>query len=31
MNLQELETALRKLRLGGIANTLETRIRQAQT
>jgi DNA replication protein DnaC len=31
MNLIELDRALRKLRLGGMANVLETRLRQAQT
>lgn len=31
MNLVELETSLRKLRLGGMAAVLETRLRQAQT
>jgi len=31
MNLIELEQALRKLRLGGMANVLEMRLRQAQT
>ena len=30
MNLIELERALRQLRLGGMANVLETRLRQAQ-
>jgi DNA replication protein DnaC len=30
MNLIELERALRQLRLGGIADVLETRLRQAQ-
>ena len=30
MNLIELERALRQLRLGGIAQVLETRLRQAQ-
>ena len=31
MNLIELERALRQLRLGGIAQVLETRLRQAQS
>src|SRR6266436_2927348 len=31
MNLTELDHALRKLRLSGIADVLETRLRQAQT
>lgn len=31
MNLVELDHALRKLRLSGMADVLETRIRQAQT
>ena len=31
MNLIELDRALRKLRLSGMANVLETRLRQAQT
>ena len=31
MNLVELDNALRKLRLSGMANVLETRLRQAQT
>jgi len=31
MNLMELDHALRKLRLSGIADVLETRLRQAQT
>ncbi|MBV9918833.1 MAG: IS21-like element helper ATPase IstB, partial [Solirubrobacterales bacterium] len=31
MNLVELDHALRKLRLSGMANVLETRLRQAQT
>jgi DNA replication protein DnaC len=31
MNLVELDRALRKLRLSGMANVLETRLRQAQT
>ena len=31
MNLLELERALRQLRLGGMAQVLETRLRQAQT
>ena len=31
MNLIELQRALRKLRLGGIAEVLETRLHQAQT
>jgi DNA replication protein DnaC len=31
MNLTELDRALRKLRLSGMANVLETRLRQAQT
>lgn len=31
MNLAELDRALRKLRLSGMANVLETRLRQAQT
>jgi len=31
MNLNELDHALRKLRLSGIADVLETRLRQAQT
>jgi DNA replication protein DnaC len=31
MNLVELDTALRKLRLSGMATTLEARLRQAQT
>lgn len=31
MNLVELDNALRKLRLSGMANTLETRLRQAQS
>ena len=31
MNLIELQRALRQLRLGGIAEVLETRLRQAQT
>jgi DNA replication protein DnaC len=31
MNLLELDRALRKLRLSGMANVLETRLRQAQT
>jgi DNA replication protein DnaC len=30
MNLNELQRALRQLRLGGMANVLETRLRQAQ-
>ena len=30
MNLIELDRALRQLRLGGIADVLETRLRQAQ-
>lgn len=30
MNLIELDRALRQLRLGGMANVLETRLRQAQ-
>ena len=30
MNVMELERALRQLRLGGIADILETRLRQAQ-
>ncbi|RPJ58078.1 MAG: ATP-binding protein, partial [Acidobacteria bacterium] len=31
MNLIELDRALRKLRLSGMADVLETRLRQAQT
>ncbi len=31
MNLIELQRALRQLRLGGIAEVLETRLHQAQT
>ena len=31
MNLVELDRALRKLRLSGMANVLETRLHQAQT
>ena len=31
MNLVELDRALRKLRLSGMADVLETRLRQAQT
>ena len=31
MNLVELDHALRKLRLSGMADVLETRLRQAQT
>ena len=31
MNLVELDRALRKLRLSGMANVLETRLRQAQS
>jgi hypothetical protein len=31
MNLVELDLALRKLRLSGMAATLEARLRQAQT
>lgn len=30
MNLIELERSLRQLRLGGMADVLETRLRQAQ-
>ena len=30
MNLNELQRALRQLRLGGMASVLETRLRQAQ-
>ena len=30
MNIIELERSLRQLRLGGIADVLETRLRQAQ-
>ena len=31
MNLTELDRALRKLRLSGMANVLETRLRHAQS
>ena len=31
MNLVELDQALRKLRLSGMADVLDTRLRQAQT
>ena len=31
MNLIELDRALRQLRMSGMANTLETRLLQAQT
>jgi len=31
MNLIELDRALKQLRLGGMAATLETRLRQAQS
>ncbi len=31
MNLVELDTALRKLRLSGMATTLDARLRQAQS
>ncbi len=31
MNIIELQRALRQLRLGGIAEVLETRLHQAQT
>ena len=31
MNLMEVERALRQLRLGGMANVVEARVREAQT